>query len=407
VKVLFVHNNFPAQFASLATALARRDDTDLAAIGCETARPFPGVRLHRYRAPRSLAQAHSFARRFDNEARRAEDVMYTATKMVADGFTPDIVFVHPGWGESLPLRALFPTARIVVYCEYYYRREGGDIGFDPEFPAMGIDGYVALDARNAATLLALASCDAAVAPTPWQKSTYPAIFQPLIEVAHEGIDTDYFAPDPDAAVRLPDGAVPRAGDEIVTYAARNLEPVRGFHCFMRALPGVLERRPNARALIVGEAGVSYGAPPRKFANWKEAMLAELGDALDLSRVTFLPKQSYSEYLKILQISAAHVYLTYPFVLSWSMLEAMSVGCVLIASDTAPVRDAADATNAILTPMFDIPALADRVIDALAHRAAHRGLREAARRAMVERFDSTTVCAPRLTRLVERLAAGTR
>ena len=405
MKVLFVHNNFPAQFVTLASALSHCDNVELAAIGSETARALPGVRLVRYTSPRSLARAHSFARRFDNEARRAEEVMYAATTLIGEGFSPNLVVAHPGWGENLPLRAVFPAARIVVYCEYYYRREGGDIGFDPEFPAMGVDGYVALDARNAATALALASADAAIAPTHWQKSTFPPLFQSRIDVAHEGVDTDFFAPDPQAAVRLPDGATLSAGEEILTYTARNLEPTRGFHCFMRALPAVLERRPNARALVVGEAGVSYGSPPRGHPNWKQAMLAELGDRLDRSRVIFLPRLPYPSYLKVLQISAAHVYLTYPFVLSWSMLEAMSAGSLLIASDTPPVREVIDGTNGVLAPMFDIEALADSIVDTLARPDHYARMREAARRTMRERYDRTRIAAPRLIGLVGRVTGA--
>ena len=406
MKVLFVHNNFPAQFVTLAKALARCQGVELAAVGCETSREVQGVRLVRYPAPINLAQAHSFARRFDNEARRAEEVMYAASALSGEGFSPDLVFVHPGWGESLPLGVVFPAARIVVYCEYYYRREGGDVGFDPEFTAMGVDGYTALDARNAATALALASADAAISPTKWQRSTFPKIFQPLIEVAHEGVDCDVFAPDSDAAFSLPDGARFRAGEEIVTYTARSLEPLRGFHSFMRALPRVLQKRPNARVLIVGEADVSYGALPHKQANWKQAMLAELGPRLDLSRIHFLPRLPYSAYLKVLQVSAAHVYLTYPFVLSWSMLEAMSTGCLLIGSDTAPVRELIDGANGLLAPMFDPVALSDAMIDALARPKAYQEMRARARRTIRQRYDRKTVAAPRLLKLVEDVI-GTR
>ena len=401
MKVLFVHNNFPAQFRNLVSALSKADNVEIAAIGCESARATMGVNLYRYRTPPGLAKAHSFARRFDNEARRAEEVLYVAAKIAADGFAPDVILVHPGWGENLPLRTVFPAAKIVVYCEYYYRREGGDIGFDPEFPSMGLDGFVGLEARNAATLLALASCDAALSPTQWQKSTYPDLFHPLISVVHEGVDTDYFAPDARASFLLPNGERIAAGDEILTYSARNLEPIRGFHSFMRALPQVLEERPQARVVIVGDNDVSYGQRPRKQANWKEAMLAELGGGIDASRVSFLGKLSYGDYRKILQISAAHVYLTYPFVLSWSLLEAMSAGCLVIASDTPPVREIVDDSNGVIAPMFDREALAARIVGALADPAAHRPLREAARRMIVERFDAS-VCVSRQLALLHDL-----
>jgi glycosyltransferase involved in cell wall biosynthesis len=403
MKILFVHNNFPAQFRNLVAALSRAGDVEIAAIGCETARASMGVNLYRYQTPPAFAHAHAFARRFDNESRRAEEVLYAATKLSADGFRPDVIVAHPGWGETLPLRTVFPAAKIVVYCEYYYRRDGGDIGFDPEFPSMGLDGFVGLEARNAATLLALSSCDAAIAPTEWQKSTYPELFHPLISVIHEGVDTDYFAPDPEASFVLPNGERIAAGDEILTYSARSLEPIRGFHSFMRALPRVLEQRPAARVVIVGDNGVSYGPPPRKFANWKEAMLAELGDGFDASRVFFLGRLSYGDYRKILQISAAHVYLTYPFVLSWSLLEAMSAGCLTIASDTPPVREIIDDSNGIVAPLFDRDALAARIVAALAEPEAHRRLRGAARDTIVSRFDAQAVCVPRQLALLRSLA----
>ena len=402
MKILFVHNNFPAQFAALAEALSRFRAVELAAIGCESAREMARVRLHRYRSPAAVARAHSFARRFDNESRRAEEVLYAANKLRQDGFTPDLVFVHPGWGEGLPLRTLFPSARIVVYCEYYYRREGGDVGFDPEFPSMGVDGFVALDARNAATLLSLVSCDAAVSPTEWQKSTYPSIVRSAITVAHDGVDTDFFRPDPFATIALPNGERLQAGEEIVTYASRNFEPLRGFHSFLRALPKVLEKRPKARALIVGDSGVSYGLPPRRHLNWKEALLGELGGRLDRSRVVFLGRQPREAYLGILQVSAAHVYLTYPFVLSWSMLEAMSAGCALIASDTEPVREFVDGDNGALTSFFDTDALADNIVATLADPTRRLARGAAARRTILRRLDAETICTPRRLRLVEEL-----
>ena len=406
MKLLFVHNNFPAQFRGLVETLVHMENVEIAAIGSETATSSLRVRLERYRMPPTVARAHSFARRFDNEARRAEQVLYAATSLTTEGFVPDVIFVHPGWGENLPLRTVFPSAKIVVYCEYYYRRFGGDIGFDPEFSTMGLDGFVGLDARNATTLLALSSCDAAISPTKWQKSTYPALFHPLISVIHEGIDTDFFVPDPRAIFELPDGKILAAGDEILTYAARNFEPMRGFHVFMRALPAVLERRPQARVVIAGGLGVSYGQPPRKHANWKEAMLAEVGNAIDPSRVTFLNRLPYTDYLKLLQVSAAHVYLTYPFVLSWSMLEAMSAGCLVIGSYTPPVREVINGYNGLLVPMFNRGTLVDTIVAALADPAACRPLREAARQTILRSYDTKTCCIPRQIELLEKLMGTT-
>jgi glycosyltransferase involved in cell wall biosynthesis len=395
MKLLFVHNNFPAQFRNLAVALSATPGVKLAAIGSDTAREMPGVALYRYAAYAPHAPSHSFSRRFDGESRRAEQVLYAATRLAQDGFVPDVILVHPGWGENLPLRAVFPKAKIVVYCEYYYRAEGGDIGFDPEFPSIGVDGAVALDCKNAATLLALASCDAALSPTRWQKSTFPKDFQHKIDVFHEGVDTDKFAPDPHAVLTLSDGRRLAASDEILTYSARSLEPIRGFHNFMRTLPRVLEARPEARVVIVGDDGVSYGVPPRKHPTWKAALLDELKGRIDKSRLLFLGRLPYDDYLRVLQISSAHVYLTYPFVLSWSLLEAMSAGCLVIGSDTAPVREMIDGENGLLAPMFDPAALAKTIIGALAHPEAHAERRRRARRFVRENFDARSQCAPKL------------
>jgi glycosyltransferase involved in cell wall biosynthesis len=403
MKILFVHNNFPAQFRNVAIALSRASNVEMAAIGGETARAIVGVSLYRYPAITPHIPSHSFSRRFDAECRRAEEVLYAAMRAANDGFQPDLIVVHPGWGENLPLRAVFPKARIISYCEYYYIAEGGDIGFDPEFPPMGVDGYVALDAKNASTLLALASCDAGLSPTNWQKSTFPKDFQHKIEVMHEGVDTGMFAPDPQAAIKLRDDLRLNAGDELLTYSARSLEPIRGFHAFMRALPRVLQARPNARVLIAGEDGVSYGAPPRKHPTWKAALLDELKGQLDEDRVIFLGRLPYADYIRFLQVSAAHVYLTYPFVLSWSLLEAMSAGCLVVASDSAPVREFIDGENGLLAPMFDCEALSNSIIEALANPEAHAEKRRRARRMIVENYDTRSVCAPRLVRFFSRVA----
>ncbi len=406
MKILFVHHNFPAQFRNIAIALSRAANVEMAAIGCDTARSLVGVSLYRYPAPAAHIPAHSFSRRFDGECRRAEEVLYAATRLTNDGFIPDLIFVHPGWGENLPLRAAFPKAKIILYCEYYYIAEGGDIGFDPEFASIGVDGYVSLDAKNASTLLGLAACDAGLAPTSWQRSTFPRDFQHKISVIHEGVDTDLFAPDPNAILQLRNGLRLSASEEFLTYSARSLEPIRGFHNFMRALPRVLEQRPNARVVIVGEDGVAYGAPPRKHPSWKAALLDELGDRIDQQRLLFLGRLPYSDYLRVLQISSVHAYLTYPFVLSWSLPEAMSAGCLVVGSDTAPVREIIDGQNGILAPMFDHEALADAIVDAFARPEAHAEKRRRARETIRAKFDTLTVCIPKMMDWIGTLADET-
>jgi glycosyltransferase involved in cell wall biosynthesis len=400
MNILFVHNNFPAQFRNLAASLGRDPEMNVAAIGSNTAMPMPGVRLIKYAlAEVDVADTHPFARRFDVECRRAEQVLYGLSTLSASGFKPDIIFAHPGWGETLPLRTMFPQARLLIYCEYYYGVEGRDHGFDPEFPATGLDGHIALQLKNATTLLALEDCDLGISPTRWQRSTFPAHYQSKIEIVHEGINVDIAKPDSSAVLDLPSGRQLTCSDEVVTFVVRNLEPVRGYHIFMRALPGILARRPNAEIVIVGGDGTSYGAAPPEGTSWKSIFFDEVKARIDLRRVHFLGRVPYHTYMKALQISSAHVYLTYPFVLSWSVLEAMSAGCVVIGSDTPPVQEIIDGKNGILVPFFNVEQWIDRVVYVLEHRASFRPMRDAARRFVKANFDADKICVPKMLSLL--------
>ena len=402
MKVLFIHNNFPGQFRHLAAALAEEGGHDLVAVGASTARPMPSVKLVKYAfAPADVSTTHPFARRFDLECRRAEQVLYSLSTLAASGFTPDVILAHPGWGETLPLRTMFPKARLIVYCEFFYGAQGRDLGFDPEFPEPGLDGHIGLQLKNATTLLALADANLGISPTSWQHSTFPKHYQGMIEIVHEGVDTQLMRPDPAARLNLPDGRELTPSDEVVTFVARNLEPLRGYHIFMRALPEILARRPNAQIVIIGSEGLSYGLPPPAGTTWKSVFLNEVRDQLDLDRVHFIGRVPHQSFLKALQVSAAHVYLTYPFVLSWSMLEAMSAGCLVIASDTAPVREVVqhDETG-ILVPFFAVDQLAETVVEALQTPPKFLSMREAARRYVIEHFDAGRICVPRLRVLLD-------
>lgn len=397
MDILFVHRNFPAQFCHLAAHLAEDARYRVFAIGSQSAQKLPGTNVSKYRAhERSAAEVHPFARRFEIESRRAEQVLYAATHLKHSGINPAVIFFHPGWGEHLALRDVFPAARMVSYCEFYYCATGADTGFDPEFPALGLDGLVRLRARNAATLLGLIDSDAGVSPTRWQRSLFPPALRSKIQVVHDGIDVEAASPNPDAEFILSEsGAVVRAGDEIITFVNRNLEPYRGYHIFMRALPRILTARPNARVLIVGNNRVSYGAPPRAGQTWKQIFLSEVADQLDLSRITFCKTLPYNQFLSVLQVSRVHVYLTYPFVLSWSMLEAMACECLVVGSDTAPVREViTHEKNGLLAPFFSVDQLADTVIAAAERPELYHHIRKAARRTVVEQFDLKRVCLPR-------------
>ncbi|MEQ1616505.1 MAG: glycosyltransferase [Hyphomicrobiaceae bacterium] len=386
MDILFVHNNFPAQFKGLAAALTQIPGTRVAAIGSRGASEMERVKLQRYEVmPADLSETHPFARRFDVECRRAEQILYAATALIKQGFTPNVVIAHCGWGETLPLREAFPRARIITYCEFYYRSQGLDVNFDPEFGYLGVDACVGLQLKNAATLLSLIESDDGIAPTLWQRSTYPTELQSKITVLHEGVDINAVRPDANAVLTLPNGRRLARGQEIVTFVARNLEPLRGYHIFMRAVPEILRQRPNAQIVIVGDDKVSYGAAPPPGRNWKTIFRDEVAARIDPNRVHFLGPLPYASYLKMLQVSSVHVYLTYPFVLSWSMIESLSAGCVVIGSDTGPLHEVIDGQNGMLVPFFDIEGLAGRVCHVLANQRAYDPMRAAARATAVNRF----------------------
>jgi glycosyltransferase involved in cell wall biosynthesis len=388
MKVLFVHNNFPAQFRNVVEALREFGGFELAAIGAESAQAMEAVAVHRYALqPIDVSASHPFARRFDAECRRAEHVLMVASALASSGFVPDFILAHCGWGETLPLRAVFPKAKFVVYAEFFYRGEGQDVHFDTEAPRLGVDGLAALQCKNASTLLALTASDAAISPTRWQRSTFPREYQGKIQVVHEGIDLEWFRSDATARFVLPSGRGVTKSDEVLTFASRNLEPMRGYHVFMRALPKILRARPEAQVIIAGGDGNSYSHAPPPGRSWKTHCLDAVVSDLDLSRVHFVGRLESAPYLSLLQVSAAHVYLTYPFVLSWSLLEAMSTECEIVASDTAPVREVIeDRRNGVLVPFHDTSVLAEAVADALARRRRAPEHGAAARATIIQRFD---------------------
>jgi glycosyltransferase involved in cell wall biosynthesis len=356
-NVLFIHQNFPGQFRHLAAHLARRPGVHVRAIGREHAPGLPGIRLHRYRPHRTGSKdTHPYAKTFEDGELHGQQVLRLLMELKRHGYRPDVVIAHPGWGESLYVKQAFPAARLIHFCEYYYRTEGADVGFDPEFPST-LHNTAAIQSRNALHLLNLEQCDLAISPTHWQHSQHPPAYRDRIRVIHEGIDTDSLGPDPKAVLSLPNGRQLKAGDPVVTYVARNLEPYRGFHRLMRALPALRKAHPACDVVIIGGDDVSYGSRPNDAPNWRSKLLRE--NPVDLDRVHFLGKVSYATYRTALQISAAHIYLTYPFVLSWSLLEAMACSCLVIASDTAPVREVIrDGDNGLLVDFFDGDALVE-------------------------------------------------
>ncbi|NUZ06083.1 glycosyltransferase [Piscinibacter koreensis] len=380
MRLLVIHQNFPGQFGALAAAWAARPGWQVRALARDTA---PGVAsfgaLTRYRlASRTAGRAaHPYLRLMEAATLHGQAAARAMLHLRARGFTPDVIVAHPGWGESLYAKDVFTDARLVHYCEWYYRGTGADVGFDPEFPAT-FDDRARIRTWNGLHALNLTHCDAAVTPTPWQKAQHPAIFHPSIALQHEGIPTHELGPDANAALKLADGTVLKCGDPVITFVARNLEPYRGFHIFMRALEQVQRRHPTCRAVIVGGTDVSYGARPKNAANWVEHMLAEV--RVDPARTHFVGRVPRQQFVRLMQVSAVHCYLTYPFVLSWSLLEAMACGALVVASDTAPLHDViVPDVNGTLVNFFDVPGWHRAIIEALEGGPATLARRREARR----------------------------
>lgn len=373
MRILFIHQNFPGQFRHIAAHLASQPGYELLAIGRNTAPGMNGLRLIRYKPHRRPSpQTHPYVRNFEDAVLHGQQVLRMLRDLKAKGYTPDVVVAHPGWGESLFVKDAFPHCRLVHFCEYFYHARGADLGYDPEFPPT-LDDYAKIRSRNALHLLNLENCDIGVTPTHWQHSLHPDAYKSKIRVIHEGIDTENLRPDTSAVLHLPNDRHLKVGDVVLTFVARNLEPYRGFHTFMRALPTVLASIPECQVVIVGGSGVSYGQQPKGAVNWCTKMLEE--NAVNLKQVHFLGQVPYERYLKVLQVSALHTYLTYPFVLSWSLLEAMATGCLLLASDTQPVAEVVKHEfNGLLTSALDSHLLAKAIVHTLNHRDRYQQLR---------------------------------
>ncbi len=405
MKVLFVHQNFPGQYLHIARYLGAMEGNEVVFITQRTDADLPGVRKIVYKPAREVTRGiHHYVRETEAGVLNAQNVARVALALKESGFVPDVMLAHNGWGELWYLKDVFPDTPLIGYFEFFYQHHGADVGFEPG-PPLIFDVGPRIRTKNIGNLLALNAADYGQCPTRWQKSLYPKEYQSKLHIVHEGIDTVAVAPDATARFTIPGTNVELTpDDEVVTYVARNLEPYRGFPSFMRSLPAILAARPKARVLVVGGDDVSYGTRPADGKTFRALMLAELGDAIDLQRVHFLGKVPYSSFVKILQVSTAHVYLTYPFVLSWSMLEAMSAGCLIVGSRTQPVEEViTDGENGLLVDIFEPQQIAQRVIGVLTDRQAFAAIRTNARRTIVENYDLRTICLPAQLRLLKMAA----
>jgi hypothetical protein len=383
--VLFVHNNFPAQFRDLAETL-KAAGVPCAAIGGPNAPGIPGMPMGTYAMRRGSTPGMLYlAVRAEADMIRAEGALRVARALKERGLDPAVIVGHPGWGETLLLDEVFPQAKIVLFPEFFYRGRGQDIDFDNEFKPLTEEALLLGKTKNATLALALTDADAIVCPTEFQASVLPSIFKPRVRVIHEGIDIDAIRPGPAEPFFVSDALTIQPGVPVITHINNQLEPLRGLHIFARALPRLMAEVPDAQVLVFGKThGRPYGGSPDDNRTWQEVCFD--GVEIDQSRIHFMGKTPHAQMLEALRLSTAHVYYTYPFVLSWSLVEAMASGCYVIGSDTPPLHDAIeDGVNGRLLPFFDVEALSNAMIAACRDPDASAPLRAAARETAVAKF----------------------
>jgi glycosyltransferase involved in cell wall biosynthesis len=406
---VFVHQNFPGQYRHIIRYLADQPGNTVYFITQNSTNVMNGVSklVYTVQAPASL-NCHPLTVDYDIAVRTGLAVAKVCQSLQQQGIKPDLIAGHCGWGETLFIKDVFPESPLLSYFEFFYHFSYVDVNFDPEYPTDAHESF-RLRTRNAVNLLSFDATDWGNSPTHWQRGLHPPELRTRITAIHEGVDTAIARPDSAAWVKLaPKDTVLTCADEVITYVARNLEPYRGFHIFMRAAKEILQRRPKAQIIVVGGDDVSYGMAHPSGETFRTVMLKELGPDLPLDRIYFTGQVSYDTYINVLQISSAHIYLTYPFVLSWSFIEAMACGCAMIGSDTPPVQEVLkDNENGLIVDFFSPTAIADRVDEILDHPDKMQEIRAAARRTAVEQFDFKTVMLPRWLTLIDDLMNGRR
>jgi glycosyltransferase involved in cell wall biosynthesis len=386
MKILFMHPNMPGQYKYLCPEFAKDPANQVVFITKNKAAALPNVHKILYEVPRQPSpHCHRYMVHAEQAIIQGQEVWRSLNRLKhEEGFVPDIICAHPGWGDALYVKDVYPDTPLLSFFEFYYHSKGADVGFDPaDMP--GADDMARVRTKNMHHLLNLSIADWGISPTFWQHSLHPAEYQPKISVIHDGINCDAARPAEQATIHVTDKLTLKKGDEIVTYIARNFEPYRGFTTFMKAAEIILKKRPNCHIIAIGADDVSYGRRPPKGTTYRQMMMKEVN--LDLNRIHFVGTQSYDNLVRILQASAAHIYLTYPFVLSWSCMESMAIGCAVVGSDTQPVREVIKhGETGFLVDFFSPQAVADQVFEILDHPTRMQHVRDAARQSMLDKYD---------------------
>ncbi len=389
MRFLLTHPNFPSQLRSIAQVLAANPQNEVVFLTNAAQGEIPGVKKLIYTPKREPApQTHHYTRGFEQAILHGQAAFEACLAARNAGFYPDLIFGHAGWGPSLFLKDVFPRTPLALNFEWFYHAHGTDCDFDPSDP-LTHDDEARIRMKNATLLADLAACDGGVCATRYQYEQFPKHLRSNLVIGHEGIDVNFFKPNPGGKLVLADGKLDLSGvDEIVTYATRGMEPYRGFPQFIEAAHLLLQARPNAHIVIAGDDRVAYGKQAPDGKTYKQLLLEKF--PLDPARTHFVGSLPYGEYVKLLQCTKAHVYLTRPFVLSWSMLEAMACGALVVASNTPPVQEViTDGINGLMVDFFKPDELAATLDRVLAAPTNYDQMREKARETVVAKYDMTS------------------
>lgn len=384
MKILFLHHNMPGQFKHTCQAFAKDPNNTVVFVTKPRPIDLPNIHKVEYKIARDVfPTSHRYLINAERGVLQGQEVWRICKKLRQEGFIPDVVCAHPGWGDALFIKDVYPETALLSFFEFYYRSSGSDVGFDPDDP-LTEDDKARVRVKNVINLLSLENADWGLTPTHWQHIQHPKEFLNKISVIHDGIDTDYLQPNAATNIKLPSGQILTKQDEVITYVARNFEPYRGFPTFMQAAEIILRNRPKAHIIAIGADDVSYGKRPKGNKTYRQEWLGKV--KIDESRLHFVGTVAYPNFIKLLQTSSAHIYLTYPFVLSWSMLEAMSMECLIIGSSTPPVTEVIkDNVNGLLVDFFSPEDVARRIDEVFAHKDRMADIRKNARKTVLDRY----------------------
>lgn len=382
MHVLFVHQNFPAQFGQIANHLVRKHGWQCT-FASRHAGEIDGINRVIYE-PKSGARSETnfCSRTFENQVWHST-ALFDALRDRPD-VKPDLIVGHSGMVSTLYLRELYDVP-IINYFEFFYRTRDSDIDFRVDLPSSDLPTLLRARTRNAMLLLDLENCDAGYAPTQFQQSQLPQEFRPKVRTIFDGIDTDFWQPIEQPVRRVGQIGIP-SDHRVLTYVSRGMESMRGFDLFMQIADRVCKQRQDVTVLVIGEDRIAYGGDARftQGKTFKQWCLDQ--NDFDLSRIHFVGRVRPSELVNVFSLSDAHLYLTVPFTLSWSLFNAMSCGALAIGSETAPVAELIEnGKNGLLVDFFETDRWVDQVLQVLDDPAAYDPLRQAARQTILDSY----------------------